>query len=80
MGFKNIDIFGYDVRLNFNQQGSTYKTCCGAVLTLIFYILTLYCFMIMLQSNDHKFGTNTVMNEPRETEVRTSFIDAGFVV
>ena len=48
MSFKSIDIFGYDVKLNFNNNGSTYKTCCGAVLTILFYVITLFSFFIML--------------------------------
>ena len=47
---KNIDLFGYKIRLNFNKQGSTFKTSCGAFLSLILYIVVLYTFLMTLQS------------------------------
>jgi hypothetical protein len=48
MSFKSIDIFGYDVKLNFNQKGNTYKTCVGAVLSVCFYIVVLLAFFVMV--------------------------------
>ena len=74
MGFKSIDIFGYEVNLNFNQNGSTYKTCFGAVLTILFYVITMFAFIIMITQDSHKFGTTIINNE---TSSSTTLQSAG---
>ena len=37
--FKDLDLFGYPVQLNFDEKGATHRTCCGGVSSIVFMIL-----------------------------------------
>jgi hypothetical protein len=36
---KDFDLFGYPVRLNFDEKGSTHQTCCGGLASFVFLAL-----------------------------------------
>ena len=37
--FKDLDLFGFPVKLNFDEKGSTHRTCCGGLSSIIFMVL-----------------------------------------
>ena len=39
---KGIDIFGFQVSLNFNRQGNVHSTCIGGFFTMLIVILIAY--------------------------------------
>ena len=49
--FKNLDVFGYPIRLNFDKKGSTHKTCIGSVATIIFCLVSV---LILYQCIGHE--------------------------
>jgi len=46
---KNIDGFGYNIPINFNEKGSTHNTIAGGLLSLIYNLLlvvfTIFCIV-----------------------------------
>ena len=67
--FKRLDIFGSGVNFTFNGE-SSYKSVCGAILTIIVFFLTLFQFnekfIILINNGDTnhtqriEFGVNDV--------------------
>lgn len=39
--FKSLDIFGHPIKLEFDKKGSTHKTCCGSIATIVFVLISL---------------------------------------
>lgn len=68
--FKSQDDFGYQVRLNFNQEGSVYQTPLGGCMTLVFKILSLSylvkCLIVMFTLGDSKINQFSVPAEPED--------------
>jgi hypothetical protein len=47
MGFlKDIDMFGFNVKMHFNKNGSEHNTTLGGLCSIIFYLLVLGIFAI----------------------------------
>ena len=58
--FVDRDEFGHPVRLNFNEQGDSYKTCLGACTSIImksFLLIVLYVeFSVFIKHGDDSIG------------------------
>jgi hypothetical protein len=39
ISFKNFDVFGHNVTLNYNRRGSEHKTCVGGLFSVLIYIV-----------------------------------------
>jgi hypothetical protein len=39
VSFKNFDVFGHHVTLNYNRRGSEHKTCLGGLFSVLIYIV-----------------------------------------
>ena len=39
--FKDLDLFGFPVKLNFDEKGSTHRTCCGGLSSIIFMAIVI---------------------------------------
>ena len=65
--FKNNDMFGHSVVLNFNRQGETYKTSFGGLISiaikivLIGYVTLRFLKMVGLQ--DNQYGMNAMPSD-----------------
>jgi hypothetical protein len=46
---KQRDAFGHPVELNFNKQGSSFKTTPGGCTTILIYIMLLVYVQILMQ-------------------------------
>ena len=56
---REFDLFGHTIELNFNKEGSTYKTFIGGLISLIVKIFLLY-YLILKTYVLVTFGDNTV--------------------
>lgn len=52
---KSLDIFGYEVRLNFNSKGSTYTTLFGALMSLLFYLIVILSILLAVSAEGSTF-------------------------
>ena len=52
---KSFDIFGYEIRLNFNKKGHTYTTLFGALMSLLFYLIAILSILMTLSSESPNF-------------------------
>ena len=63
---KSIDIFGDSINFSAKDGERSYKTCVGAFVTLLLFILlSLYStkrFIIMINRDDTKYGASTSFN------------------
>ena len=59
---KSADIFGYKVELNFDKKGSTHQTCCGGLMSLVYFLLMLLVvltnFTVMRSGSQSLFYTH----------------------
>ena len=67
---KDQDLFGHPVSLNFNQNGSHHRTCCGGCLSILIYIMAFLMLCIRLpdvQTIISSITTNYLINEANTT-------------
>jgi hypothetical protein len=39
--FKNMDAFGHPIALNFENKGTTHRTCCGFLTTVLWLLISI---------------------------------------
>ena len=72
--YKSQDIFGEDVNLNFNKDGSNYKTSIGAFISLGFNVLLIVLIVLKgIKMNSHRDDTISYAEQP------ISLDEAGFM-
>jgi hypothetical protein len=49
---KDIDMFGFNVKMHFNKNGSEHNTTLGGICSIIFYLLVLGIFAIAFMPQD----------------------------
>lgn len=49
--FKFLDVFGYQVKLNVDNNNKTHKTSCGAIVSLVYLAAFIWCFIQCLGSD-----------------------------
>ena len=69
---KGYDMFGYQVQLNFNRQGESYKSTMGGFISIIFKaalaVFVYIRYMKMINLNDNSYGMNEMPSNFNNTD------------
>ena len=82
---KSHDLFGHEVKLNFNKTGSTYNTVVGGLVSIVIkcliYVYVIFLFKRMiLHEKDHKENVETRVEYDELGEVAWSHINANIML